>query len=41
MVINWFKKTESKNKYKFKIFDIKDFYFSISKKLLDDSINFP
>ena len=39
-VINWFKKIEDKNKYKFMIFDIKDFYSSISKKLLDDSINF-
>ena len=39
-VINWFKKIKSKNKHKFVIFDTKDFYFSISKKLLDDSINF-
>ena len=39
-VINWFKKIENKKKYKFMIFDIKDFYSSISKKLLDDSINF-
>ena len=39
-VINWFRKIEDKNKYKFIIFDIKDFYSSISKKLLDDSINF-
>ena len=39
-VINWFKKIEDKNKYKFMIFDIKDFYSSISRKLLDDSINF-
>ena len=39
-VIDWFKKIENKNKYKFMIFDIKDFYSSISKKLLDDSINF-
>ena len=31
---NWFKK------YKFMIFNIKDFYSSISKKQLDDSINF-
>ena len=37
-VINWFKKIE--NKYKFMIFDLKDFYSSISKKLLDDTINF-
>ena len=39
-VINWFQKIESKSKYKFMIFDIKDFYSSISKTLLDDSINF-
>ena len=39
-VINWFKKIENKNKYKFMIFDIKDFYSSIIKKVLDDSINF-
>ena len=38
--INWFKKIEKKSKYKFMIFDMKDFYCSISKKLLDDSINF-
>ena len=31
-VINWFKKTENRNKYIFMIFDIKDFYSSISKK---------
>ena len=35
-VINWFKRIENKSKYKFMIFD----YSSISKKLLDDSINF-
>ena len=39
-VINWLKKIENKNKYKFMIFDIKDFYSSINKKPLDDSINF-
>ena len=39
-VINRFKKIENKKKYKFMIFDIKDFYASISKKLLHDSINF-
>ena len=39
-VINWFKKTENRNKYIFMIFDIKDFYSSISKKLFDDFINF-
>ena len=39
-VINWFKKIENKSKYKYMIFDIKDFHSSISKKALDDSINF-
>ena len=39
-MINWFKKTENKNKYKIMIFDIKNFYTSISKYLLDYSINF-
>ena len=38
-VINWFKKIEKKNKYKFKIFEIKNFYSSSSTKLLNDSIN--
>ena len=39
-VINWFKKIENKDKYKFMIFDIKDFYSLVSKKPLDDYINF-
>ena len=39
-VINWFKKTENKNRYRSMIFHIKDIYSSISKKLLDDSVNF-
>ena len=39
-VINWCKKIEEENKHKFMIFDIKDFYSSISQKLLDDFINF-
>ena len=38
-VINWFKKNEKRNKYNFMIFDVKDYYSSIRKKLLDDSIN--
>ena len=38
-VINWLMKIENKNK-KIMIFNIKDFYSSISKKLLDDVINF-
>ena len=39
-VTNRFKKIENKDKYKFMIFDIKEFYSSITKKILDDSINF-
>ena len=39
-VINWFKNIQDKNKYKFMIFDIKDFYPSISKKLLDNALKF-
>ena len=39
-VINRFKKIENKSKYKFMIFGIKKFYSSITKKILDDSINF-
>ena len=39
-VINWIKKIENENKQKFVMFDIKDFYSSISKKLLGDSVNF-
>ena len=34
------RKLKTKNKYKFMIFDLKDVYSSISKKLLDDTINF-
>ena len=39
-VINWFTKIEKKHAYKFMIFDIKDFYHSISEKLLKDSLTF-
>ena len=39
-VINWFNKVENKNKDKFMIFHIKDFYSSITKKLSDCFINF-
>ena len=39
-VINWLKKIEKKNKYEFMILDIKDFYSSLTKKLLLDSIIF-
>jgi len=39
-VIDWFTAIPDKKNYKFIIFDIKDFYPSISKKLLTDAINF-
>ena len=39
-VIEWFKNIPEKNKHKFIVFDIKDFYPSISKKLLTDALNF-
>ena len=39
-VISWFRNFSNKNKCKFLVFDIVDFYPSISKKLLTDAINF-
>ena len=39
-VIKWFKDIEEKNKHTFIIFDIKDFYPSISRKLLENAIKF-
>ena len=39
-VIDWFKKIENKQLYKFMMFDIKDYYPSIKDKLLLDAINF-
>ena len=39
-VIKWFKEIKNKKKCKFLKFDIAEFYPSISKKLLSDSINF-
>ena len=39
-VIEWFKNIPEKNKHNFIVFDIKDFYPSISKKLLTDALNF-
>ena len=33
-IIEWFMKIEEKNKYKFIVFDIKDFYTSIKETLL-------
>ena len=39
-VISWFGNFFNKNKCKFLVFDIVDFYPSIAKKLLTDAINF-
>ena len=39
-VIEWFTKIEEKNKHKFMMFDVKDFYPSISEKLLVNAIKF-
>ena len=39
-VTEWFLKIPDKNRYKFAIFDIKDFYQSISEKLLTNALNF-
>ena len=39
-VIDWFKGIDSKQPYKFIMFDIKDFYPSISKELLTDALTF-
>ena len=39
-VINWFNNIKQKNKHKFMIFDIKDFYPSITEDLLDNAIKF-
>ena len=39
-VVNWFKNLQNKNKLKFVIFDIENFYPSISEKLLKDALNF-
>ena len=36
----WLVKIQDKNRYKFAIFDIKDFYPSISEKLLTNALNF-
>ena len=36
----WFVKIPDKNRYKFPIFDIKDFYPSVSEKLLTNALNF-
>ena len=39
-VIEWFKNIHEKHKHKFMVFDVKDFYPSISEKLLNDSLKF-
>ena len=39
-VIDWFKGIDNKQCYKFIVFDIKDFYPSISKELLTDALTF-
>ena len=39
-VIDWFKGIDNKQRYKFIMFDIKDFYSSISKELLTDALTF-
>lgn len=39
-VINWFSNINEKHKHKFMVFDIKEFYPSISKSLLDKCIEF-
>ena len=39
-VIDWFKDIDNKQLYKFIMFDIKDFYPSISKELLTDALTF-
>ena len=39
-VINWFNKIEEKSKHTFIVFDIKDFYPSISKYLLQKALEF-
>ena len=39
-VIDWFKGIDSKQPHKFIMFDIKDFYPSISKELLTDALTF-
>ena len=39
-VIQWFLKIPDKNRHKFAIFDIKDFYSSISERLLTNALNF-
>ena len=39
-VIDWFKNINEKNEHTFMMFDVKDFYPSISKKLLKNAMKF-
>ena len=39
-VVDWFKNLRNKKKLKFVVFDIENFYPSISEKLLKDALNF-
>ena len=39
-ITEWFLKIEEKSKYKFTVFDIKDFYLLIKEILLIKAINF-
>ena len=39
-VIDWFKKIEDKSRYKFTVFDIENFYPSITEDLLKKALNF-
>ena len=39
-VVDWFKNLQNKKKLKFVVFDIENFYPSISEKLLKDALNF-
>ena len=39
-VINWFNKLEEKSKHTFIVFDIRDFYPSISKYLIQKALKF-
>ena len=39
-VVDWFKNLKNKKKLKFVVFDIENFYPSISEKLLKDALNF-
>lgn len=39
-VINWYSGIQNKHRYSFAVFDIENFYPSITEKLLTDSINF-